>query len=81
MSTTQITVRYATMEHQNNVISIESREGFLDALAELLREGAKLLIADAVVAKLEELLSKYPSQRTADGRVTVVRRGRQPQRQ
>ena len=28
------------MEHQNNVISIESREGFLDALAELLREGA-----------------------------------------
>ena len=27
------------MEHQNNVMSIEIREGFLDSLAELLREG------------------------------------------
>ena len=60
------------MEHKNNVIPIESREGLLYALTELLWEGAKKLIADAVAAKLEELLSKYFSQRTANGQATVV---------
>ena len=58
------------MAYKNNVISIESREGFLYALTELLWEEAKKLITDA--AKLEELLSKYFSQRTANGQATVV---------
>ena len=31
---------YTNMEHQNNVISIESREGFLYALTELFQDGA-----------------------------------------
>ena len=38
--TSQIARWYTNMEHQNNVISIESREGFLYAPTELFQDGA-----------------------------------------
>ena len=51
-----------------------------DALTELLRKGARELIAKAVEAELEVLLAECSSLRLEDGRAAVVRNGYLPER-
>jgi transposase-like protein len=51
-----------------------------DPLHDLLRSGARELIAQAVEAELETFLSQYANVRTADGRLAVVRNGYLPER-
>ncbi|NLB83164.1 MAG: IS256 family transposase [Synergistaceae bacterium] len=51
-----------------------------DPLTELLRNGARDLIAKAVEAELETLLEEYSSHRLEDGRAAVVRNGYLPER-
>ena len=51
-----------------------------DPLHELLRQGARDLIAKAVEAELATFLSQYADQRLDDGRQAVVRNGYLPER-
>ena len=66
---------------KDNVISFDNRELFEDPLTELIRDGARQLIALAVEAEVNELIAKYDGQHTETGRQAVVRSGYQPQRQ
>ena len=51
-----------------------------DPLTELLRDGARRLIAQAVEAELEQLLAQQADNRLSDGRKAVVRNGFLPER-
>ena len=51
-----------------------------DPLTELLRVGAKSLIAQAVEAELATLLLKHEDHKLPDGRQVVVRSGYLPER-
>lgn len=51
-----------------------------DPLTDLLREGAKKLIGQAIEAELDELLKRHESEKTQDGHQRVVRSGHHPQR-
>ena len=51
-----------------------------DPLSEMLREGARLLIATAVRGELEDFMEQYKDRRLEDGRVAVVRNGYLPER-
>ncbi len=64
----------------DTVIDLASPEG-IDPLTELLRNGAKELIAQAVQAELDEVLQHFADQKTEDGRQRVVRNGYQPERE
>ena len=52
-----------------------------DALTEVIRNGARALLAEAVQAELEELLQAQRSRLDARGRRAVVRNGYLPERQ
>ena len=66
---------------KDNVISFENREFFEDPLTDLIRNGARQLIAQAVEAEVNELMAKYDGQHTESGHRSVVRSGYQRQRQ
>ena len=67
--------------NKDNVISFENRELFEDPLTDLIRSGARQLIALGVEAELDELMAKYAGQHTETGRQAVVRSGYHRQRQ
>ncbi len=52
-----------------------------DALTELLRDGARTLIAQALEAELAELLEAFTGCRDEAGRALLVRNGFQPERE
>lgn len=58
----------------------ESSESFSDALSELLRQGARQIIAQAVEAELNEFLEQYQEVKDETGRRAVVRNGYLPER-
>ncbi|MFK8186298.1 MAG: IS256 family transposase, partial [Phormidesmis sp.] len=61
---------------QDNLVKFKTPETsatFNDALSELLREGARQIIAGAVEAELNEFLSQYQGLRDDAGRQAVVR--------
>lgn len=68
---------------QDNLVEFktpETREGFSDALSELLRQGARQIITQAVTAELAEFLSEYGEFKDPEGRQGVVRNGYLPAR-
>ena len=66
---------------KNNVIELERRVIGTDPLTELLKEGARKLLAQAVESEVQELLSTYQDCRTASGHAGVVRNGYLPERE
>ena len=64
---------------KSNVICLSDRAELADPLNDLLRQGAKQLIEQAVEVELQELLSYYSDQQV-DGRAAVVRNGYLPER-
>jgi transposase-like protein len=58
----------------------EPCETFNDALSELVRQGARQIIAQAVEAELSEFLAQYQEVKDASGRQGVVRNGYLPER-
>lgn len=56
------------------------KPGFVDSLTELLRDGARKLVAQAVEAEFEDFLWEV-KERLADGRNRVVRNGNLPKRE
>lgn len=67
---------------KNKVIALK-KPGELsgDPLTELLRVGARRLIAEAVEAELQELLSEYAAFKNGQGHLHVVRNGYLPERE
>jgi len=55
-------------------------EKIADPLTELLRNGARNLIKQAVEVELESMLSEYKDLKLIDGRQAVVRNGYLPER-
>jgi len=65
---------------QSNVVELTDRAYETDPLTELIRQGARQLIHQAIEAELESLLAQYAGQQTADGKAAVVRNGYLPER-
>lgn len=65
---------------KNTVIELSGRDTFSDALTELLRNGARTLIQQAVEAELSGFLEQFSDRFLADGKSAVVRNGFLPKR-
>ncbi|BCX82392.1 hypothetical protein MIT9_P1978 [Methylomarinovum caldicuralii] len=63
--------------NESNVVELKTPAE--DALNELLKEGARQLLAQAIEAEVVELLSRYADQ-SVDGKRAVVRNGYLPER-
>ena len=68
------------MSKNKNIALKKPEEISEDPLTELLRIGAKRLIADAVEAELQELLSQYAALKNDQGHLQIVRNGYLPER-
>jgi transposase-like protein len=65
---------------KHNVVELSGRETRRDELTELIRDGARKLIREALESEVGELLSDFSERRDASGRAAVVRNGYQPER-
>jgi putative transposase len=65
---------------EHKVISYRQKDEIDDPLTEILRTGARRLIAQAVEAEFETFLASHAEQLLADGRQRVVRHGHAPVR-
>src|SRR4051812_19922172 len=54
---------------------------FTDPLTEVLRNGARALLAQAIAAEVAEFLAKHADLKTASGLSRVVRHGHLPERE
>ena len=68
------------MSHPTLQAISQPESNVADPLHELLREGARDLIAKAVEAELASFLVRYGDERVEDGRKAVVRNGYLPKR-
>jgi len=66
---------------KSNVVGFAGREENSDSLTELLRQGARQLIEQAVEAELCEFMASLEARRLSDGRAAIVRNGYQPARE
>jgi putative transposase len=64
-----------------NVFQLSQPGYFADPLTEVLRKGARALLAQAVEAEVATLLSRYADETTDDGRKRLVRHGHLPERE
>ena len=64
-----------------NVFQLAQPGTFADPLTEVLRNGARALLAQAVEAEVAALLSHHADKLTADGRQRLVRHGHLPERE
>jgi putative transposase len=65
----------------SNVFRLSQRGTFSDPLTEVLRNGARALLSQAVEAEVAALLNRHADQRTDDGRQRLVRHGHLPERE
>src|SRR4029078_12116113 len=66
---------------QDNVIKLIQPAEFSDPLTEVLREGARALLAQAVEAEGTAFLSGHANKQTECGRQRLVRHGHRPERE
>jgi transposase-like protein len=64
-----------------NVFQLSQPGTFADPLTEVLRNGARALLAQAVEAELASLLGRHADELTEDGRARLVRHGHLPERE
>jgi putative transposase len=64
-----------------NVFQLSQPGTFADPLTEILRDGARALLAQAVEAEVGALLSRHAAEVTDDGRQRLVRHGHLPERE
>ncbi len=64
-----------------NVVQLLQPGSFADPLTEVLRNGARALLAQAVEAEVAEFLAKHVDLKTASGLSRVVRHGHLPERE
>ena len=65
---------------QDNVVNLIQPAEFSDPLTEVLREGARALLAQAVEAEVAAFLAGHAGKHTEDGRQRLVRHGHRPER-
>lgn len=65
---------------EGNIVEFSGRDGIPDPLTDLLRKSARQLLQSAVEAELETFLAQFRSQKTPEGRASVVRNGHHPER-
>jgi putative transposase len=66
---------------ETNVFQLSQPGCFIDPLTEVLRDGARALLAQAVEAEVATLLSRYAGETSNDGRQRLVRHGHLPERE
>jgi hypothetical protein len=66
---------------ETNVFQLSQPGSFADPLTEVLRDGARALLAQAVEAEVAALLSVHADKLTDDGRQRLVRHGHLPERE
>jgi len=66
---------------QDNIIKLAQPGEFCDALTDVLRQGARSLLVQAVEAEVAGFLATHADKRTEDGRQRVVRHGHLPERE
>jgi transposase-like protein len=71
--------RYAVSN--DNVIKLSLPGSFDDQLTEVLRNGARALLAHAVESEVADFLGKHADLKTDDGHQRVVRHGHLPERE
>ena len=64
-----------------NVVKLLQPGSFADPLTDVLRNGARALLAQAIEAKVAEFLAKHIDLKTATGLSRVVRHGHLPERE
>ena len=65
----------------DNVTKLIQPGSFADPLSEILRNGARALLTQAVEAEVAEFLAKHAALKTEEGRQRVVRHGHLPERE
>ena len=63
-----------------NIVDFARRDGMTDALTELLKTGARALIASAVETELASYMAQFSELRTEASNAAVVRNGHHPAR-
>jgi len=66
---------------KDNIIKLIQPGNVEDQLTEILRNGARCLLAQAVEAEVADFLGKHTDLKTADGHQRVVRHGHLPERE
>ncbi len=66
---------------ETNVFQLSQPGTFADPLTDVLRNGARALLAQAVEAEVAALLSAHADKLTDDGRQRLVRHGHLPERE
>ena len=66
---------------KDNIIKLIQPGNVDDQLTEILRTGARALLAHAVEAEVADFLGKHADLKTADGHRRVVRHGHLPERE
>ena len=66
---------------ETNVFQLSQPGTFADVLTEVLRSGARALLAQAVEAEVAALLAGHADKRAEDGRQRLVRHGHLPERE
>src|SRR5689334_24862375 len=66
---------------ETNVFQLSQPGSVIDPLTEVLRDGARALLAQAVEAEVASLLNRYADETTDDGRQRLVRHGHLPERE
>src|SRR5262249_43907250 len=78
-STSPLNELYAVSN--DNVSKLIQPVAFDDQLTEILRQGARTLLAQAVEAEVVDFLARHADLKTEDGRQRVVRHGHLPERE
>ena len=65
----------------NNIIKLAQPGTFTDSLTDILRDGARTLLAQAIEAEVADYLGQHGNLSTADGRRRLVRHGHLPERE
>jgi putative transposase len=67
---------------KDNLIALKKPEPFVDdPLTDLLRKGARKLLAEALEIEIEQFLAQYKQLRDANGKMRVIRNGYLPERE
>jgi len=69
------------MEQSTNVVRLRQPEEIDDPLTEVLRAGARQLLAQAVELEVEAFLAERADLKLLDGRARLVRHGHGPERE